>query len=254
MSDLLKADSVGHGVVEREDRLEPWWPVHLPVVIRGPVVSPDPEPGDGLGDVVSAQLGQPLTSTAHAAVLWTLAVIPIPLSSGGSIDSVLSQIAAQRKKAAGLSEQKPSHRSSPVGPAPSSSPSELPVSPAGSSVPGGKVLVLFPSPPLMLVGPVLAPLTPWRVRGRPLSWDRLDLPSGCPRAFQEGWFPRSHPMPLVLCALVFTSHLISKTPPGGTAAEVRGAAGVSTGYAALCWSSSLTQHMFLFIDLEQKGS
>lgn len=58
--------------------------------------------------------------------------------SGGSIDSVLSQIAAQRKKAAGLSEQKPSHRSSPVGPAPSSSPSELPVSPAGSSVPGGK--------------------------------------------------------------------------------------------------------------------
>uniref|UniRef100_A0A8C2NS43 Ankyrin repeat and SAM domain-containing protein 6 n=1 Tax=Capra hircus TaxID=9925 RepID=A0A8C2NS43_CAPHI len=84
------------------------------------------KPGDGLGDVVSAQLGQPLTSTAHAAVLWTLAVIPIPLSSGGSIDSVLSQIAAQRKKAAGLSEQKPSHRSSPVGPAPSSSPSELP--------------------------------------------------------------------------------------------------------------------------------
>ncbi|XP_013849156.1 ankyrin repeat and SAM domain-containing protein 6 isoform X3 [Sus scrofa] len=59
--------------------------------------------------------------------------------SGGSIDSVLSQIAAQRKKAAGLSEQKPSHRSSPVGPAPGSSPSELPVSPAAaSSVPGGK--------------------------------------------------------------------------------------------------------------------
>ncbi|OWK07189.1 hypothetical protein Celaphus_00017198 [Cervus elaphus hippelaphus] len=58
--------------------------------------------------------------------------------SGGSIDSVLSQIAAQRKKAAGLSEQKPSHRSSPVGPAPSSSQSEPPVSPAGGSVPGGK--------------------------------------------------------------------------------------------------------------------
>ncbi|EPY80860.1 ankyrin repeat and SAM domain-containing protein 6, partial [Camelus ferus] len=69
--------------------------------------------------------------------------------SGGSIDSVLSQIAAQRKKAAGLSEQKPSHRSSPVGPAPGSSPSELPVSPAGSGVPGGKVLVLFLSPSVM---------------------------------------------------------------------------------------------------------
>ncbi|KAM6170046.1 ankyrin repeat and SAM domain-containing protein 6 [Rhynchocyon petersi] len=60
--------------------------------------------------------------------------------SGGSIDSVLSQIAAQRKKAAGLSEQKPSQRSSPVGPAPGSSPSELPVSPGGGSVPTGKKL------------------------------------------------------------------------------------------------------------------
>ncbi|XP_049484527.1 ankyrin repeat and SAM domain-containing protein 6 [Panthera uncia] len=58
--------------------------------------------------------------------------------SGGSIDSVLSQIAAQRKKAAGLSEQKASHRSSPVGPAPGSGSSELPVSPAGSGGPGGK--------------------------------------------------------------------------------------------------------------------
>ncbi|XP_042638172.1 ankyrin repeat and SAM domain-containing protein 6 [Orycteropus afer afer] len=58
--------------------------------------------------------------------------------SGGSADSVLSQIAAQRKKAAGLSEQKPSRRSSPVRPAPGSSPSELPVSPAGGSVPGSK--------------------------------------------------------------------------------------------------------------------
>nr|XP_055206018.1 ankyrin repeat and SAM domain-containing protein 6 isoform X6 [Gorilla gorilla gorilla] len=58
--------------------------------------------------------------------------------SGGSIDNVLSQIAAQRKKAAGLSEQKPSHRSSPVGPAPGSSPSELPASPAGGSAPVGK--------------------------------------------------------------------------------------------------------------------
>ncbi|XP_010355932.2 ankyrin repeat and SAM domain-containing protein 6 isoform X3 [Rhinopithecus roxellana] len=58
--------------------------------------------------------------------------------SGGSIDNVLSQIAAQRKKAAGLSEQKPSHRSSPVGLALGSSPSELPASPAGGSVPVGK--------------------------------------------------------------------------------------------------------------------
>ncbi|XP_017830464.3 ankyrin repeat and SAM domain-containing protein 6 isoform X1 [Callithrix jacchus] len=58
--------------------------------------------------------------------------------SGGSIDNVLSQIAAQRKKAAGLSEQKPSHRSTPVGPAPGSSPSELPASPAGGSIPVSK--------------------------------------------------------------------------------------------------------------------
>uniref|UniRef100_A0A8C5YX82 Ankyrin repeat and SAM domain-containing protein 6 n=1 Tax=Marmota marmota marmota TaxID=9994 RepID=A0A8C5YX82_MARMA len=63
--------------------------------------------------------------------------------SGGSVDSVLSQIAAQRKKAAGLSEQKPSQRSSPVGPAPGSSPSspsERPVSPAGTAVPSSKKL------------------------------------------------------------------------------------------------------------------
>ncbi|XP_053423821.1 ankyrin repeat and SAM domain-containing protein 6 isoform X3 [Nycticebus coucang] len=58
--------------------------------------------------------------------------------SGGSIDSVLSQIAAQRKKAARLSDQKPSRQSSPVGPALGSSSSELPVFPAGSSIPGGK--------------------------------------------------------------------------------------------------------------------
>lgn len=73
----------------------------------------------------------------------------VSVSSGGSVDSVLSQIAAQRKKAAGLSEQKPSQRSSPVGPAPGSSPPELPVSLVGSG--GGssggtsssKVLVLL---------------------------------------------------------------------------------------------------------------
>ncbi|XP_039766594.1 ankyrin repeat and SAM domain-containing protein 6 isoform X2 [Ornithorhynchus anatinus] len=40
--------------------------------------------------------------------------------SGGSVDSVLSQIAAQRKKAAGLCEQKASLQESPVGPAPGS--------------------------------------------------------------------------------------------------------------------------------------
>ncbi|XP_054376333.1 ankyrin repeat and SAM domain-containing protein 6 isoform X7 [Pongo abelii] len=67
--------------------------------------------------------------------------------SGGSIDNVLSQIAAQRKKAAGLSEQKPSHRSGPVGPAPGSSPSELPASPAGGSAPVGKKLETSKRPP-----------------------------------------------------------------------------------------------------------
>ncbi|XP_006886937.1 PREDICTED: ankyrin repeat and SAM domain-containing protein 6 [Elephantulus edwardii] len=67
--------------------------------------------------------------------------------SGGSIDSVLSQIAAQRKKAAGLSEQKPSQQSSPVGPAPGSGPSELPVSPAGGSVPSSKKLETSKRPP-----------------------------------------------------------------------------------------------------------
>lgn len=82
-------------------------------------------------------------------------VIPIPLSSGGSIDSVLSQIAAQRKKAAGLSEQKPSHRSSPIGPAPGSSPSEQLGSPAGGGSPGGKVLVLLLSRPATLIASVL---------------------------------------------------------------------------------------------------
>ncbi|XP_051699665.2 ankyrin repeat and SAM domain-containing protein 6 isoform X3 [Oryctolagus cuniculus] len=58
--------------------------------------------------------------------------------SGGSIDSVLSQIAAQRKKAAGLSEQKPSQRSSPVGAAPGAGPPELPASPAGGGAPSSK--------------------------------------------------------------------------------------------------------------------
>ncbi|PNI27136.1 ANKS6 isoform 5 [Pan troglodytes] len=77
-----------------------------------------------------------------------------PVGGGGTdtiweagIDNVLSQIAAQRKKAAGLSEQKPSHRSSPVGPAPGSSPSELPASPAGGSAPVGKKLETSKRPP-----------------------------------------------------------------------------------------------------------
>ncbi|XP_042553643.1 ankyrin repeat and SAM domain-containing protein 6 [Dipodomys spectabilis] len=59
--------------------------------------------------------------------------------SGGSVDSVLSQIAAQRKKAAGLSEQKPSQRSSPIGPAPAPSSAELPASPAAGSAPSKKL-------------------------------------------------------------------------------------------------------------------
>ncbi|XP_009951449.1 PREDICTED: ankyrin repeat and SAM domain-containing protein 6, partial [Leptosomus discolor] len=45
--------------------------------------------------------------------------------SGGSADNVLSQIAAQRRKAAGLPEQKPSQQHSPVQSAPSSSLSDL---------------------------------------------------------------------------------------------------------------------------------
>lgn len=98
----------------------------------------------------------PHTKFALPTLLYSgpIAGVSIPVSSGGSIDSVLSQIAAQRKKAAGLSEQKPSHRSSPVGPAPESSPSELLVSPAGCSGPSGKVLVVFLSPPVILKGSV----------------------------------------------------------------------------------------------------
>ncbi|XP_053253155.1 ankyrin repeat and SAM domain-containing protein 6 isoform X2 [Podarcis raffonei] len=45
--------------------------------------------------------------------------------SGGSADSVLSQIAAQRKKAAGIPEQKPSQQQVPIGPAPSPCPPDV---------------------------------------------------------------------------------------------------------------------------------
>ena len=50
-------------------------------------------------------------------------------------------------------------------------------------------------------------------------------------------------MALVFCAREFTSHLISKTPPGGTGAEVRGAAGVSGRFCrpALVIQSHTTQ-------------
>lgn len=92
------------------------------------------------------------------------------VSPGGSVDSVLSQIAAQRKKAAGLCEQKPRQQSSPVGPATSSSPPELPASlpSSGSGSSSGpsssKVLVLW-----MPVTPVQCfPVThvqSWDVRG-----------------------------------------------------------------------------------------
>lgn len=78
------------------------------------------------------------------------------VSSGGSVDSVLSQIAAQRKKAAGLCEQKPPcQQSSPVGPATGSSPPELPASLLGSGsgssnvTSSSKVLVLrMPAAPV----------------------------------------------------------------------------------------------------------
>ncbi|KAK2120046.1 hypothetical protein P7K49_001432 [Saguinus oedipus] len=88
----------------------------------------------------------PVITRQSTTLCWNKPCVPVftpfRVSSGGSIDNVLSQIAAQRKKAAGLSEQKPSHRSTPVGPAPGSSPSELPASPAGGSIPISKVLVL----------------------------------------------------------------------------------------------------------------
>ncbi|CAI5780236.1 repeat and SAM domain-containing 6 [Podarcis lilfordi] len=45
--------------------------------------------------------------------------------SGGSADSVLSQIAAQRKKAAGIPEHKPSQQQVPIGPAPSPCPPDV---------------------------------------------------------------------------------------------------------------------------------
>lgn len=46
-------------------------------------------------------------------------------SLGGSADNVLSQIAAQRRKAAGLPEQKPSQHNSPVQATPSSTLSDM---------------------------------------------------------------------------------------------------------------------------------
>uniref|UniRef100_I3MHV6 Ankyrin repeat and sterile alpha motif domain containing 6 n=1 Tax=Ictidomys tridecemlineatus TaxID=43179 RepID=I3MHV6_ICTTR len=103
--------------------------------------------GSGGTDTVS----HPWSSSQHEPPShpWPVVVIPVSVSSGGSVDSVLSQIAAQRKKAAGLSEQKPSQRSSPVGPAPGSgpsSPSERPVSPAGTAVPSSKKLDTSPRP------------------------------------------------------------------------------------------------------------
>ncbi|XP_066481517.1 ankyrin repeat and SAM domain-containing protein 6 [Tiliqua scincoides] len=57
--------------------------------------------------------------------------------SGGSADSVLSQMAAQRKKAAGLPEQKPSQQQIPVGSAPSSS---LPDGESASPIGNGHIL------------------------------------------------------------------------------------------------------------------
>ncbi|XP_027695128.1 ankyrin repeat and SAM domain-containing protein 6-like [Vombatus ursinus] len=60
--------------------------------------------------------------------------------SGGSIDSVLSQIAAQRKKAAGLSEQKSSQQHSPVCTAPGSTLPDVQGSPVSGNIHSGKKL------------------------------------------------------------------------------------------------------------------
>uniref|UniRef100_A0A4X2JV87 Ankyrin repeat and SAM domain-containing protein 6 n=1 Tax=Vombatus ursinus TaxID=29139 RepID=A0A4X2JV87_VOMUR len=59
--------------------------------------------------------------------------------SGGSIDSVLSQIAAQRKKAAGLSEQKSSQQHSPVCTAPGSTLPDVQGSPVSGNIHSGKL-------------------------------------------------------------------------------------------------------------------
>ncbi|XP_043835671.1 ankyrin repeat and SAM domain-containing protein 6 [Dromiciops gliroides] len=60
--------------------------------------------------------------------------------SGGSIDSVLSQIAAQRKKAAGLSEQKSSQQYSPVCTVPGSTLPDVQGSPISGNIHSGKKL------------------------------------------------------------------------------------------------------------------
>lgn len=153
-----------------------------------------------------------------------LAVTSLPLSSGGSIDSVLSQIAAQRKKAAGLSEQKPSHQSSPAGPAPGSSSSELPVSPAGGGGPSGKVRVLPLSPPSTLIGSVLTWPTCWGDTGSAavLGQDSRQTPCG---RLLPGFLERagsclqslgSHPVPSALCTWASASHLICRASPGAS--------------------------------------
>lgn len=164
--------------------------------------------------MVSRRCGSGSAKSAHELHYPTLqysgpvAVIPISVSSGGSVDSVLSQIAAQRKKAAGLSEQKPSHRSSPVGPVPGSSPSELLVTPAGSGGPGGKVLFCFRlllslqmcTNVVHVLGEICAVPQFWaRTKDRPLPAATLGF---LRRTGSCGQSPRSHPVPLVSCTHV----------------------------------------------------
>lgn len=69
---------------------------------------------------------------------------------GGNADSVLSQIAAQRKKAAGISEQKPSQQQTAAGAAPSPS---LPDVESTQAIGNGHVLKVFDFP--VLVGIIL---------------------------------------------------------------------------------------------------
>lgn len=172
------------------------------------------------GKGVSRQQGQHMKPTAPLLRdPGPLAVISVCLSTGGSIDSVLSQIAAQRRKAAGLSEQKPGHQSSPVGPAPGSSSSELPVAPAGSGGPGGKVRVLCLSVLLahgfcphvahvlgstgsaVVVGQDLRQ-TPGKPAAPGLSGERWIMPAvaGVP------------PMPSAPCTHASASHLVCRAP------------------------------------------
>ncbi|XP_004645294.2 ankyrin repeat and SAM domain-containing protein 6 [Octodon degus] len=135
---LLQRASRGHAVGSGGTDSTPVRPVKFPSLSRSPA---SPASSGNFNHSPHSSGGSSAVGgvSRHGAELHN--------RSGGSVDSVLSQIAAQRKKAAGLSEQKPSRRSSPVGPIPGPSPSELPVSPVGSSLPSTKKLETNARPP-----------------------------------------------------------------------------------------------------------